>query len=249
MTADYVVLDRTGDKMSLRDFGAEEAVYKAIKMGYRLIDGACDYGNELECGRSINKAIREGLVKREDIFVVMKLANTYYGKDYVISACERQLKDWEFDYFGLFLVHFPVPLKYVSPSVDYPPKCMHLAEKERNIDIANFNCQSILDLLTYAKIKSAQDIHITAYSSFDPTSYASVSEKSKLAKSLLEHEKVQQVTSKHKASSGQVLLRWALDREFCVIPKSVNEERMRITFDIKLDEDILSYGFDLPLFE
>lgn len=55
MTADYVTLDRTGDKMPLRGFGcwkvakedAENTIYNAIKIGYRLFDGACDYGNEV----------------------------------------------------------------------------------------------------------------------------------------------------------------------------------------------------------
>ncbi|KAI9473705.1 MAG: 4-dihydromethyltrisporate dehydrogenase [Benjaminiella poitrasii] len=321
MTVDYVALDRTNDKMPLRGFGcwkidkkdAEDTIYKAIKTGYRLFDGACDYGNEVECGRGINKAIKEGLVKREDLFVVTKIWNTFHNKEHVKPACEKQLKDWNLDYFDLYLIHFPVPLKYVDPSEKYPPEWyvpgakaltyerspMHecWAEMEnlveakmtRNIGIANFNCQAILDMLTYAKIKPAvlqielhpylpqenlvkwvkeQGIHITAYSSFGPTSYVNLTEDGKHHKSLLEHEKVQQIASKHKVSSGQVLLRWALDREFCVIPKSVHEERMKGNFDIlniKFDEednksldslktnqrfnDPMVYGFNLPLFE
>ncbi|KAI7898148.1 4-dihydromethyltrisporate dehydrogenase [Cokeromyces recurvatus] len=323
MTTDYVELNRTGDKMPLRGFGcwkidkkdAEDTIYKAIKVGYRLFDGACDYGNEAECGRGINKAIKEGLVKREDLFVVTKLWNTFHGKEHVKSACQRQLKDWGLDYFDLYLIHFPVPLKYVDPSVKYPPEwyvpgtnntlsyeCspMHecWAEMEklvvdtklvRNIGIANFNCQAILDLLCYAKIKPAvlqielhpylpqenlvkwvkeQGIHITAYSSFGPTSYVNLTESGKSHPSLLEHEKVKQIADKHSISTGQVLLRWALDREICVIPKSVHEERMKGNFEIlniKLDKednqlldslksnqrfnDPMVYGFNLPLFE
>lgn len=53
-------------------------VYEAIKCGYRLLDGACDYGNEKEVGDGIKKAIDEGLVKREDLFVVSKLWNTFH---------------------------------------------------------------------------------------------------------------------------------------------------------------------------
>lgn len=72
----FVTLSRTKDKMPLVGFGcwkvdpadAEETIYNAIKSGYRLIDGAADYGNEVEVGRGINKAINEGIVKREDIF-------------------------------------------------------------------------------------------------------------------------------------------------------------------------------------
>ena len=74
--ATTLTLNRTGDKMPFVGFGcwkvaksdAENTIYTAIKNGYRLIDGAADYGNEVEVGRGINKAISEGIVKREELF-------------------------------------------------------------------------------------------------------------------------------------------------------------------------------------
>ncbi|OBZ87623.1 4-dihydromethyl-trisporate dehydrogenase [Choanephora cucurbitarum] len=321
MTIDYVTLDRTGDKMPLRGFGcwkidkkdAEDTVYQAIKVGYRLFDGACDYGNEVEVGRGINKAIKEGLVKREDLFIVTKLWNTFHSKQHVRAAFDRQLKDWGLDYFDLYLIHFPIPLQYVDPSVKYPPEwyvpgantltlerspiheCWAEMEKlveanlTRNIGIANFNCQAIMDMLTYAKIKPAvlqielhpylpqerlvkwvkdQGIQVTAYSSFGPTSYVNLSDSGKDYQSLLEHDQVKSIGNKHNVSAGQVLLRWALDREIAVIPKSVNVDRMKSNFDIlniKLDEqdnkalddlrsnqrfnDPMIFGFGIPLFD
>lgn len=204
-------------------------------------------------------------------------------------------------------------MQYVDPSVNYPPEwyvpdaktltyerspiheCWAELEKlvdaklTRNIGVANFNCQAILDLLTYARVKPAvlqielhpylpqerlvkwvkdQGIHITAYSSFGPTSYVNLSESGKNFVSLLDHKTVKTVADKHNISSGQVLLRWALDRELAVIPKSVHEERMKGNFDIlniKLDaednkaldslktnqrfNDPMIYGFGLPLFD
>jgi D-xylose reductase len=113
MSTDYLTLNRTGDKMPIRGFGCwkidtkdcEETVFQAIKSGYRLFDGACDYGNEVEVGRGINKAINEGLVKREDLFVVTKLWNTFHSKDHVRACFDRQLKDTGLDYFDLYLIH------------------------------------------------------------------------------------------------------------------------------------------------
>ncbi|KAG1200473.1 hypothetical protein G6F35_012368 [Rhizopus arrhizus] len=274
MTADYVVLNRTGDKMPLRGFGCwkiekdvcADVIYKAIKVGYRHFDGACDYGNEVEVGRGIKKAIDEGIVKREDLFIVTKLWNTFHNKKNVRPACERQLKDWGLDYFDLYLVHFPIPLAYVDPSQNYPPEWfkgnstaieiesspMHecWAEMERlvndglsrNIGVCNFNTQALIDMLTYAKIKPAvlqielhpylpqaeltkwvksQGIHITAYSSFGPASYVTLGEHGKRAAPLLEHDAVKSLADKHKVSAGQILLRWALDREYVVIPKKI----------------------------
>jgi D-xylose reductase len=78
----------------------------------------------------------------------------------------------------------------------------------------------------------AQGIRITAYSSFGPTSYITLNEESKAVQALLDHADVKKIADKHSVSTGQVLLRWALDREFAVIPKSVHEDRMKGNFDI-----------------
>ncbi|KAI8882514.1 4-dihydromethyltrisporate dehydrogenase [Backusella circina FSU 941] len=321
MTTDYVVLDRTGDKMPLRGFGvwkiakddAEDTVYKAVQAGYRLFDGACDYGNEVEVGRGINKAIADGLVKREDLFITTKLWNTFHGKDNVRPAFDRQLKDLGLEYVDLYLIHFPIPLKFVDFDTKYPPEWyvpdattltyerspIHetWAEMEklvdaglvRNIGIANFNVQSILDMLTYCKYKpsvlqveihpylpqerlvkwvQAQGIQITAYSSFGPTSYAAISENGKQAQSLLDHADVSSIASKHGVTTGQVLLKWAVEQDIAVIPKSVNEDRMKGNFELytfSLDDqdkkqlgalssnqrfnNPMHYGFNLPLFD
>jgi len=64
-----------------------EATYNAIKAGYRCIDQACDYGNEKESGEGIQKALTEGLTKREDLWVTSKLWNTYHRKEHVKAAC------------------------------------------------------------------------------------------------------------------------------------------------------------------
>ncbi|KAI8638490.1 4-dihydromethyltrisporate dehydrogenase [Parasitella parasitica] len=321
MTVDYIILEQTGDKMPLRGFGcwkidqkdAENTIYQAIKIGYRLFDGACDYGNEVQVGRGISKAIKEGLVKREELFIVTKLWNTFHSKKHVRAAFTRQLNDWGLEYFDLYLIHFPIPLQYIDPTVSYPPEwyvphankltierspiheCWTEMEKlveaglTRNIGVANFNCQAILDLLSYAKIKPAvlqieihpllpqehlvkwvqkQGIQVTAYSSFGPTSYVDLCESGKTYPSLLANADVESIAKKHNVSTGQVLLRYALDRNIAVIPKSVHEDRMKANLDvlnIRLDQDdrkVLSnlqtnqrfndpmiFGFGLPLFD
>jgi len=156
-----------------------DTVYNAIKTGYRLFDGACDYGNEKEAGEGVARAIKDGLVKREDLFLVSKLWNTFHEGDKVEPIAKKQLADWGIDYFDLFIVHFPVALKYVDPEVRYPPgwavdgkddvqpskasiqETWHamesLVEKgyAKSIGISNFQGSLILDLLRYAKIRPA----------------------------------------------------------------------------------------------
>jgi D-xylose reductase len=98
-------------------------IYNAIKAGYRLFDGACgnwfillpqtfksltlpDYGNEVEAGQGVARALKEGIVEREELFIVSKLWNTFHEKDRVEPICRKQLTDWGLDYFDLYIMHF-----------------------------------------------------------------------------------------------------------------------------------------------
>jgi len=99
-----------------------DCIYNAIKSGYRLIDEACDYGNEKECGLGIKRALDDGLVDRSDLFVTSKLWNTYHRKEHVKAACKKTLSDLGLDYLDLYLIHFPIALKYVPMETRYPPE-------------------------------------------------------------------------------------------------------------------------------
>jgi D-xylose reductase len=108
-------------------------VYMAIKAGYRLFDGAAgksdnrwslelptemiiDYGNEKEAGEGVARAIKDGLVKREDLFIVSKLWNNFHERERAEPMCRKQLKDWGLDYFDLFIMHFrrSIPSSLIS---------------------------------------------------------------------------------------------------------------------------------------
>ncbi|MCJ1253694.1 NAD(P)H-dependent D-xylose reductase (XR) [Lignoscripta atroalba] len=185
MTAPMIKLNNS-HQMPLVGFGlwkvnndtCADTVYNAIKSGYRLFDGACDYGNEVESGQGVARAIKEGIVKREDLFLVSKLWNSFHDKEHVEPICKKQLNDWGIDYFDLYIVHFPISLKYVDPSERYPPGFTYdgknvvpgnatiqetwtamegLVEKglAKSVGISNFNGQLIMDLLRYAKIVPA----------------------------------------------------------------------------------------------
>lgn len=178
----------SGDKMPLVGFGCwkvakeqmADTVYSAIKSGYRCIDEACDYGNEKECGQGIKKAIDEGLVTRKDLWVTSKLWNTYHRKEHVKMACKRTLEDLGVEYLDLYLIHFPISLKFVPFETRYPPEWFHdpngadprmeedlvpmqetwEAMEElvseglvKNIGVCNMNCALLREILCYAKVK------------------------------------------------------------------------------------------------
>ena len=97
-------------------------VLDAIEAGYRHLDSAADYGNEAEAGEGIRRALAAGHCRREDLWVTSKLWNTYHHPDHVRPACERSLSDLGVDYLDLYLVHFPISLRYVDFAERYPPE-------------------------------------------------------------------------------------------------------------------------------
>ncbi|KAF9175044.1 NAD(P)H-dependent D-xylose reductase (XR) [Mortierella sp. AD011] len=189
MTTHSLTLHPGGHKMPLLGFGTwkvpkdstAEIVYKAIESGYRLLDCACDYGNEVQVGQGIKKAIEAGIVTREELFVTSKLWNTYHHKEHVPLAFNRTLKDLGLDYIDLYLIHFPISLKYVPFEERYPPEWGNMEQdpvpvhetwasmeelvhsgKVRNIGVSNFTALLLMDLLSYAKVKPAV-LHIEVH--------------------------------------------------------------------------------------
>lgn len=156
-----------------------DTIYNAIKVGYRLFDAAQDYGNCKEIGQGINRALDEGLVARDELFVTSKLWNNYHDPKNVEKALDKVLSDMQLDYLDLFLIHFPIAFKYVPFEEKYPPefycgdgdkfhyedvplldtwKAMEKltkTSKVKSIGISNFSGALILDLLRGAEIKPA----------------------------------------------------------------------------------------------
>ncbi|MBQ9698886.1 MAG: aldo/keto reductase, partial [Acidaminococcaceae bacterium] len=84
---------------------AAESVYVALKNGYRLIDTARYYGNEKGVGEGLKRAIADGIVKREDVFITSKIMPGNY--DNAAAAIDASLKDLQLDYLDLMLIHQP----------------------------------------------------------------------------------------------------------------------------------------------
>ncbi len=98
-----------------------DVVAEAIRLGYRHLDSACDYGNEREAGDGICRAIAAGHCRRDDLWITSKLWNTYHEPSRVRAACERSLADLGLDHLDLYLVHFPIALEFVPFEERYPP--------------------------------------------------------------------------------------------------------------------------------
>lgn len=106
-------------------------VRSALQVGYRHLDCACDYGNEAEVGIGLQQALREGVCRRDDVWVTSKLWNSYHAKQHVRLAAERSLRDLQLDVLDLYLVHFPIATAFVPFEERYPPGWVFDPQAER----------------------------------------------------------------------------------------------------------------------
>jgi D-xylose reductase len=158
---------------------APALVREAVRVGYRHLDSACDYGNEPAVGEGIRLALADGL-KRDELWVTSKLWNTYHAPEHVRPACERTLRDLGLSHLDLYLVHFPIALAFVPFEERYPPGWFHdpanpaagmkpdpvpladtwramedlvTAGLVRHIGVCNYSAALLRDLLSYATIR------------------------------------------------------------------------------------------------
>ena len=145
-------------------------VKTAISLGYRHIDCAAIYGNEIEIGQALADCIQEGLVKREDLWITSKLWCSSHGLENVEPALQKTLNDLQLDYLDLYLIHWPVAFKSGVVLPDTGDDFISLEELPiaetwrgmensvekglcHHIGVSNFSIKKLRDLLKIAKIK------------------------------------------------------------------------------------------------
>lgn len=146
------------------------AVKTSIRAGYRHIDCAPIYDNEPEIGRALTESFQEGLVEREQMFIVSKLWNNAHEPDEVQPAVEKTLADLNLDYLDLYLIHWPVAL---VKSVSLPGSAKDLRSLEsvplsetwsamealkakgrcRHIGVSNFSIAKLQGLVDHARLR------------------------------------------------------------------------------------------------
>ncbi len=219
-----------------------EAVIAAMKMGYRMVDTATIYGNERDVGRGI----RESGVDRDDIFVSTKLWNADQGYDKTKKALVQSLEMLDMDQVDLYLMHWPVRgLRLESWRA---MEELYRDGMARSIGVSNFTIFHLDELIKHSDIVPA--VNQVEFSPFlyqkDLQEYCEARGIQLQAYSPLTkgekifHETLRYIGNNHKKTSAQVLIRWGLQKNAVMIPKSTRPDRIRENmevFDFSLTED------------
>ena len=245
----------------------EVVLKNAIDLGYRAIDTAKFYKNEKLIGKVLQEVFKEGKIKRSDLFITTKIWNNISTDVY--EALKECLQDLQLDYVDLCLDHWPCGMPDAKNTA-LIAKPLHVIWKEfehcqkeglcKAIGVSNFNCQSLMDLLSFAEIKPVVNqievspylsqvdliswcqkmgIHVTAYS---PLCRGGLEVKGILGDmiDLFNEPILKEIAAKHKKSVAQVVLNFLLGRGLSVIPKSSNIARLKENFECHgfvLDEE------------
>jgi len=249
------LLLNNGQKIPIVGFGTsgitDQAIRDAIDAGYRHIDTSLNYNeSEVIIGKVLKELIASGKVKREDLFMVSKLEEDYHQRTRVPEGIKLSLKRLQLDYLDMYLVHAPgsKPANISLVETWQGMTDVLKANLTRSIGVSNYNEQQIDEiianggvvpvnnqvwcnpyhtdtkLLTYL---TKHNITLTAWAPiggiYDPT--------------LLDDKKLIEIGKRHNVSAAQVSLRFQIQRNVIVIPKSNTQKYIK--------EDIDLFGFKL----
>lgn len=227
-----------------------QAVLAALKEGYRLIDTAAYYNNEVQVG----KAVRDSGIPREEIFVTTKMWNNDQRDDRQEDAFHESLNRLKIGYIDLYLIHWPVPGKFTE-TWKYMEDFL-ASGKVRAIGVSNFLAHHLEELAASSKTIPAVNQfechpfltreslrNYCAGLKIQPEAWSPLGRGA-----VLESRTIQEIARRRKKTSAQITLRWDYQNGIVTIPKSINKSRIaenaRI-FDFSLSDDEMESISDL----
>ncbi|PCD06005.1 aldo/keto reductase [Peribacillus simplex] len=220
-----------------------ESVKKAVEVGYRAIDTAAIYENE----EGVGHAIRECGVPREELFITSKVWNTEQGYETTLKAFEDSLNRLGLEYLDLYLIHWPGKDKYLETWRALEK--LYKDGKVKSIGVSNFHVHHLENLLANSEVKPVVNqielhplltqVEIRDYCAKHEIKVESWSPLGR--GNLLEEPTINHIAKKHGKSPAQVLIRWHLQHDLVVIPKSITPSRIKenaqvFDFSLSLNE-------------
>lgn len=213
----------------------EQSVYDALMTGYRLIDTAAAYHNEEAVGR----AIKRSGIAREELFITTKLWVSDAGYESTQKAFAKSLERLGLDYLDLYLIHQPFGDVYGAWRA---MEELYKKGKIRAIGISNFQPDRVMDFICNNEIvptvnqielhpfcQQTDAAQFLADNGVQTQSWAPFAEG---RNGLFGNEVLISIAAKHQRSVAQIVLRWMIERNIAVIPKSVHKERKIENIDV-----------------
>jgi diketogulonate reductase-like aldo/keto reductase len=216
----------------------------AIQAGYRLFDSAQIYQNE----HMLGKAWKASGLARDEIFLTTKISIFNFGYNKVLSSFKESLINLQTDYVDLLLLHFPVTK--LRKKAWKALEVIHEEGGAKIIGVSNYTIRHLEEMQKYAKIlpsvnqvelhvflqqpelvKYCQD-HSIAVEAYSPLAHGRA----------MDNEVIKGIALKHNKSYAQIMLRWLLQQNVIVLPKSVTPSRIQENIDIfnfELDKEDL----------
>ena len=255
-----IITLNTGAKMTLEGFGVfqvpnpavcEQAVYDAIKTGYRLIDTAQAYMNEEAVGKAVNRAIIDGLTTREELFITTKVwVSNMKTEDSAYESVKTSLAKLNLEYADLILLHQPMGDYFAAY------RGITRAYKEglvKAIGISNFYPAILANLCENVEVMPAVN-QVELHTFFQQENALATMKEYGIAPQawgpladgkhgIFSHPVLSEIGAKYGKTAAQIALKWNTQRGVSILPKSVHVERMEQNIDIwnftLSDEDML----------
>ena len=221
----------------------ERCVNDALEVGYRMIDTASAYFNE----RQVGDALRRSGLRREDVFVTTKLWVQDYEYDDALRAFDKSMGLLGLDYLDLYLLHKPYGNYYAAWRA---VERLYKEGRIRAIGVTSFSNERLQDLFLHNEVKPmVNQIETNVWNQewksqqymekegVQPEAWAPFAEG---ANHIFTNPVLQKIAEKHHKTTAQVMLRWFLQRNYVVIPKSIHKNRLMENFDVfdfELDDE------------
>lgn len=225
----------------------ERVVNTAIEAGYRAIDTAWFYKNEKALGHALNKID----IDREELFITTKLWNDFQGYDETIKAFNDSLESLQLKYIDMYLIHWPCPEDNLFVETYQALEKLYKEGKIKAIGVCNFKEHHLEKLLAETEVVPAVN-QVEFHPKFNQKELQTYCE-SKGIKVMawsplmrggewLDNPVLKNIAEKYNKTVAQVIIKWHIQQDRLVIPKSQNDNRIRENFDVfnfeLSDEDI-----------
>lgn len=219
------------------DEEAPTTVQQAIETGYRLIDTAKIYGNEIGVG----KAIQNSNVAREDLFITTKLWNSDQGYESTLRAFDESLEKLQLEYVDLYLIHWPTPM-YDNYVESYKAlEEIYKSGRAKAIGVCNFDIEHLERIMDECEIMPAVN-QVECHPYLQQKELRAFCEKNGIevqaysplmnGKTVLQDPVIQEIATQYGKTPAQIILRWHLQNDILIIPKTVTPSRMKENLDL-----------------